>query len=105
MVSKGIKESHIQYVYKCLQKLDADNLKINLSRCHSAKHQLYWLGFTFSTTAVKHIESKTAAIAEIKAPKTLKQLRSFLDSVHHLRKFIPNLAKILSQSSASIKEK
>ena len=52
------------------------------------------LGFTFSQSGVKHIESKTAAIAEIKAPKTLKQLRSFLGSVHHLSKFIPNLAKI-----------
>ena len=43
---------------------------------------------------VKPIEQKTAAIAEIKAPKTLKQLRSFLGSVHLLSKFIPNLAKI-----------
>ena len=29
IVSKGSKESHIKYVYKCLQKLDADNLRIN----------------------------------------------------------------------------
>ena len=33
-------------------------------------------------------------LAEIKAPKTLKQLCSFLGSVHHLSKFFPNLAKI-----------
>ena len=94
VVSKGTKESHLKYVYKCLQKLEADNLRINLSKCHFAKHQINWLGFTFSQSGVKPIESKTAAIAEIKAPKTLKQLRSFLGSVHHLSKFIPNLAKI-----------
>ena len=94
IVSKGSKESHIQYVYKCLQKLDADNLRIKLSKCHFAKHQINWLGFTFSKNGVKPIESKTAAIAEIKAPKTLKQLQSFLGSVHHLSKFIPNSAKI-----------
>ena len=76
------------------EKLEADNLRINLSRCHFAKHQIIWLGFTFSQSGVKPIESKTAAIAEIKAPKTLEQLRSFLVSVHHLSKFIPNLAKI-----------
>ena len=50
--------------------------------------------FHIFKNVVKTIESKTAAIAEIKAPKTLKQLRSFLGSVHHLSKFIPNLAKI-----------
>ena len=94
VVSKGTKESQLKYVYKCLQKLDADNLRINLSKCHFAKHQINWLGFTFLQNGVKPIELKTAAIAEIKAPKTLKQLRSFLGSVHHLSKFIPNLAKI-----------
>ena len=74
IVSKGSKESHIQYVYKCLQKLDADNLRINLCKCHFAKHQINWPGFTFSKNGVKPIKSKTAAIAEIKAPKRLKQL-------------------------------
>ena len=94
VVSKSTKEPHLKDVYKCLQKLDADNLRINLSKCHFAKHQINWLGFTFLQNGVKPIESKTAAIAEIKAPKTLKQLRSILGSVHHLSKFIPNLAKI-----------
>ena len=73
VVSKGSKESHLKYLYKCLQKLDADNLRMNLSKCHFEKHQINWLGFTFSENGVKPIESKTAAIAEIKAPKTLKQ--------------------------------
>ena len=94
VVSKGIKESHMKYVYKCFKNLDADNLRINLSKCHFEKHQINWLGFTFSKNGVKPIELKTAAISEIKAPKTLKQPRSFLGSVHHLSKFIPNLAKI-----------
>ena len=94
VVSKGSKESDIKYVYKSLRKLDADNLRINLSKCHFAKHQINWLGFTFSKNDVKPIELKTAAIAEKKAPKTLKQLRSFLGSFHHLSNFISNLAKI-----------
>ena len=94
VVSKGTNKSHLKYVYRCLQKLDADNLRINLSKCHFAKHQINGLGFTFSQNVVKPIESKIAAAAEVKAPKTLKQLRSFLGSVHHLSKFIPNLAKI-----------
>ena len=64
-----------------------------MSKCHFTKHQKSWLGFTFSQEGVKPIESKTTTIAEIKAPKTLKQLRSFLGTVHHLSKFIPNLAK------------
>ena len=73
VASKGSKESHLKYIYECLQKLEVINLHINLSKCHFAKHQINWLGFTFSQNGVEHIESKTAAIAEIKAPKTLKR--------------------------------
>ena len=65
-----------------------------MSKCHFEKHQISWLGFAFFKNGIKPIESNTAAIAEIKAPKTLKQLRSFLGSVHHLSKFIHNMAKI-----------
>ena len=104
VVSKGSKDSHLKYVYNCLKKLEADNLRFNLSKCHFAKHQINWLGFTFSQNGVKPIESKTAAIAEIKAPKTLKPLRSFLGSVHHLSKFIPNLAKICHPLRPSLKK-
>ena len=64
-----------------------------------------WLGFTFSQSGVKPIESKTAAIAEIKAPKTLKQLRSFLGSVHRLSNFIPNLAKNFHPLQPLLKKK
>ena len=81
VVSKGSKEWYIKYVYNCLRQLDADNLRINLSKGHFAKQQINWLGLTFSQSGIKPIESKTAAVLEIKAPKTLKQLRSFYAEV------------------------
>ena len=47
VVSKGSKEMHLDYVYKCLQKLEADNLRISLRKCHFAKQQINWLGSHF----------------------------------------------------------
>ena len=35
--SRGSKEEHLELVYKCLEKLDIDNLQINLPKCHFAK--------------------------------------------------------------------
>ena len=37
IVSRGSKEDHLKLVYKCLQKIDEDNLRINLPKCHFAK--------------------------------------------------------------------
>ena len=94
VVSRGSKEDHLRLVYKCLKKLDEDNLRINLPKCHFAKTEIEWLGHKFSQSGIAPLELKTAAIASLSAPKNLKQLRSFLDSVHYLGKFIPNLSQL-----------
>ena len=55
VVSKGSKESNFKYVYNCLQKLDADKLRINLSKCRFAKQLINWPGFTFSQKGIKPV--------------------------------------------------
>ena len=71
--TRGSKEDHLNLVYKCLKKLDEDNLRINLPKCHFAKTETEWLGQKFSQSGVAPLESKTAAIASLSAPKNLKQ--------------------------------
>ena len=58
VVSKSSKELHIKCIYNCLRYFNAANFRINLSKRHFAKHQIYWLSFTFSQSGVKPIESK-----------------------------------------------
>ena len=94
VVSRGSKDDQLKPVYKGLKKLDEDNLRINLPKCHFAKTEIEWLGHKFSQSGIAPLESKTAAIASLPAPKNLKQLRSFLGSVHYLGKFIPNLSQL-----------
>ena len=93
VVSRGSKEEHLKLVYKCLKKLDEDYLRINLSKCHFAKTKIEWLGHKFTQSGIAPLESKTAAILSLPAPNNLKQLRSFLGSVHYIGKFIPNLSQ------------
>ena len=89
VVTRGSKEEHLKLVYKCLQKLDEDKLRINLPKCH-----FEWLGHKFTQSRIAPLESKTAAILSLPAPNNLKQLRSFLGSVHYIGKFIPNLSQL-----------
>ena len=94
IVSTGTEADHLAYVFKCLKKLDDDNLRINLQKCHFAKTEIEWLGYKFTQTGISPLESKTAAILTIPPPTTLKRLRSFLGSVHYIGKFIPHLAPL-----------
>ena len=45
---RGTKEDHFKLVYKCLKKLDEDNLIINLPKCHFGKTEIEWLGHKFT---------------------------------------------------------
>ena len=94
ILSKRLEAKHKQYVLKCLIRLDDENLRINLPKCHFSKLEIDWLGYHISQSGISPIESKTSAILSLEAPKTLKFLRSFLGSVHYISKFIPNLAQI-----------
>ena len=40
------------------------------------------------------MQKKTDALVNLHQPKTFKQLKSFMGPVHHLNKFIPNLAQL-----------
>ena len=45
IVSRGSKDDHLKFAYNCLKKLDEENLRINLPKCHFAKTEIEWLGY------------------------------------------------------------
>ena len=92
--SKRLEEEHKEYVLNCLKRLDKENLRINLPKCHFSKLEFDWLGYHISQKGISPFGSKTSAILSLEAPMTLKKLRSFLGSVHYIFKFIPTLAQI-----------
>ena len=82
IVSKGSKEDHFNLVVSCLEKLDADNLRINLPKCHFAMQEISWLGNNITQSGTSPLETRTSAILSLQPPNTLKNLRSFLGSVN-----------------------
>ena len=75
-------------------KLDQENLRINLAKCHFAKDKIEWLGHSITQTGITPSSKKTDAIEKLSSPTNLKKLRPFMGSVHHLGKFIPNLLQL-----------
>ena len=94
VITKGSIREHELELDKILNRRNNEGLAINLQKCEFAKNVIEWLGFTITPSGITPLITKTEAITKLDNPKTLKQLRSFLGSVHHLTKFIPNLAKL-----------
>ena len=70
---------------------------MKISKCEFFKQQVNWLGHHLSESGVSPKFTKTEAILNLNPPKPLKQLISFLDSINHLAKFIPNAASLTEQ--------
>ena len=94
IITNGTLNEHEKEIDKILQRLNEENLAVNLQKCEFANEEIIWLGFTITPNGVTPAKQKCDAITNLENPKTLKQLRSFIVCIHHLIKFIPNLAEI-----------
>ena len=104
IVSKGSELDHEKLITYLLMQLDKENLYLKLSKCDFFKTEVNWLGHKVSESWVTPKITKTEAILKLEHPKLLKQLRSFLGSINHLSKFIPNAANFTDNLRPLLRE-
>ena len=94
IISHGTKDDHINKLKRILNKLDAKNMAISLEKSKFGCTQVEWLGYVIDEHGTIPLQKKTDAISQLNHPKTFRQLKNFMGSIHHLNKFIPNLAQL-----------
>ena len=72
------------------KKLDEKNLALKISKCEFFKTEVISLSQTPSQSRINPKLTKTGAILNLHPPRSQKYLRSFMGSINHLSKFIPN---------------
>ena len=78
--------------------MDAENVKTSLDKCKFGGKEVEWLGFVLNKYGTTLMQKKADAIKNLQHPKTFKQLKSFMGSIHRLNKFITNLAQKFTPS-------
>ena len=92
-VTNGSIEDHEKELREVLTKLQNAGYRASENKTELLKKELTWLGYYFNQNGVKPIKDKTEAITKLEAPKKVKELKFFLESIQHLSKFINNLSK------------
>ena len=106
LITKSTLSDHNSDIKLILNKrLDEENLAIKLEKCKFAKLNITWLGYNITQSGISPNNKKTDSITSLEPPKTLKQLRSLMGSIHQLIKFIPNLASLLDRIRPLLKKK
>ena len=95
VIAKGSLIEHENELDKIFEKLNEENLLINQKKCEFAKNTIEWLGLKITPQGTTPLITRTEIKMKLEYPKTLKQLRSFMGSIHHfIKKFIPKLAEL-----------
>jgi hypothetical protein len=84
-------EDHVQVLRRLFERLRKYQLKLNPAKCSFGVKTGKLLGFIVSGRGIEVDPDKAKAIQEMPAPKTEKEVRSFLRRLNYIARFISQL--------------
>ena len=94
LVIKGTEESHMKTVEEAIRAMDEAGIRLKLEKCKVAKAETECLGYNLSAAGMKPVDEKVQAITEKLRPGILQDLRSLMEAINQMIKFIPNMANL-----------
>ena len=91
--SNSFKE-HLGHLDEVFGRLREFEVKVKPSKCQLFKDELTYLGHQITKEGINPITDKVEAINKIPPPKTLKELRSYIQKCNYYRRFIKDFSKI-----------
>ena len=93
---------HLQELKEVLDTLRKGNITINASKSKFMQCEISYLGMTLNAQGLAVNKDKILAIQQLKKPRNLEQLRSFLGQTQFHRRHIKQYSKIVAPLYALI---
>ena len=103
VVKSKRREEHAQ-ILRVFERCRAFKLRMNPLKCAFSGTSRKFLGFLVHSRGIDVDPVKVMAIATMKPPATVNELKSFLGKVSYIRRFIPSLASITSAFVSLLKK-
>ena len=96
MVKSRKCEDHVKVLRKVFKWCRLFKLRMNLLKCAFGVSVGKFMGFLVHSKGIDVDPTKAIAIATMKPPSTVKELKWFLGKLSYIRRFIPGLVSIIS---------
>ena len=96
LIGSKTKVEHEQMVDQVMKRLEEHGVRLKKEKCEFSKTELVYLGHKINGTGILPTDEKVRAINDVKIPKDIQELRSFIGMVNFYGKFIPNMSTLLA---------
>ena len=104
VVKSKRRANHVKTLRKVFERCQTFKLRMNPLKCAFGVSSGKFLGFLVHNRGINVDPAKATAIATMKPPVTVKELKSFLGKVSYIQRFIPSLASITSAFTKLLKK-
>jgi len=104
VVKSKTKAGHFQILEQVFKRCRKYKLRMNPMKCAFGVSAGKFLGFLVHHRGISVDLAKATAIATMKRPTTVKELKSFLGRVSYIRRFMPGLTSVTSGLSKLLKK-
>ena len=104
VVKSKTRTGHLQVLEQVFQRCKEYKLHMNPMKCAFGVSAGKFLGFLVHYRGISVDSAKATAIATMKRPTTVRELKSFLRRVSYIRRFILGLALVTSGLSKLLKK-
>ena len=89
-------EEHRGHVRTVLKRLQENGLVVRFDKCTFGADKVDFLGHEISREGVRPMISKVDAITKFPRPSSIKSLQEFIGMVNYYRRFVPNIAGLMT---------
>ena len=93
VVTRGSRQEHDKKLFDVLSKLEKAGYRESKRKSEFFLKQTKWLGHEIDESWIKPNEEKVEAIQKLKSPNNTKELKSILEAIQYLAKFLPKLSE------------
>ena len=104
VVKSKTRTGHLQVLEQVFKRCREYKLRMNPMKCAFGVFAGKFLGFLVHHRGISVDPAKVTAIATMKSPTTVRELKSFLRKVSYIRRFVPRLASITCGLSKLLKK-